>query len=241
MSWVSHEVIYSDLKRERGWITECSVEMRGPIGQCLWEGISLYRVQWDLGGARCISGCRGGEVSVFRDKLLRGLMFLGTDGCLAVQDRCELFRSLSPPRLNAAPSSKRHLTAKHSRSRTGSKNQPIMWECAAHLWACEIARDREWLPLLLRKILFHHSKTKEKSAWKISHSSCLFRGADFCLCLAQNVFLWSFTHRTKLTDGHLAQRGKALVCSQKKIPNSIESQAARPFIHESHTQTELLL
>ncbi|KAI9540840.1 hypothetical protein NQZ68_036597 [Dissostichus eleginoides] len=49
--------------------------------------------------AQCVSSCRdGAHGSAFGDKLLKRLMFfLGTDGCLAVQDRWRSSCSLSPP------------------------------------------------------------------------------------------------------------------------------------------------
>jgi len=89
---------------------------------------------------------RGGTVSVLGYNLLRGLVFLGADGCLVVQD---WWRSLcpSPPHFYAATSSTAHATE----WTTTTTAKPRQWRRDAQLLHCEIIGVRESIPLLHEK------------------------------------------------------------------------------------------
>ena len=153
---------------------------------------STARLQLQSWCSECFSG----------DKLLRGLVFLGADGCLV--DWWRSLRCLSPPQLYAAPSSKRHLTAKHPRcsaDNTRAKNTIITWGCAAKLLAHKI---ENLFLCRMKGFFFHRSEKGKKGPFEIeygreiSHLSHLFPEADeqavsvrgqstsphFCLCFA---------------------------------------------------------
>lgn len=180
--------------------------------------------------------------SVLGDKLLRGPVFLGADGCLAVQDWWQPFRSLSPPWLSAAPSSKKkrkHLTAKHPHSRVDNTRAKTGQWCEGVLLNYCLVKLLELENLFrcccLKKIFFQRL-LEIVDGRKISHLSHLFPEADkqavsvkgqytcphFCLCSSLSwqemteggrlFSLYGHSHITKLTDG---QELWALVTKEK--------------------------